>query len=213
MQQCITLQKGFSGNTSLKDALDFLANRWKLDITVDADRFRRKGVPAVQDAPVNLPKLVDIRLGQVLTLLADQVNGACLTWQDRVVLVPRSSVGGMKGIGYKPFTAVSAKDEAELRAKLEKPITLAKGFDAKTPFKGALESLANHCQLNILVEETNVKGKARREFERSRVCLPDIEQLPIGDVLQKICAQANSSYRIQGRIIWIAVNQPKAAVQ
>jgi hypothetical protein len=84
----ITLDKGIDQNTPLKDAMEFLADRYDLSFTADTNRFKADRVDRVEDLPVGLPPLFHVRLATVLQRLAKQVNGLCLMSGTKVILVP-----------------------------------------------------------------------------------------------------------------------------
>src|SRR5262245_22284945 len=71
----VTLDKGIDPNTPLKDALEFLSDRYDVTIIVDSNAFAQIGVQKVEEQPVQLPKMSGIPLSTVLRLLLGQVKG------------------------------------------------------------------------------------------------------------------------------------------
>jgi tetratricopeptide (TPR) repeat protein len=81
----ITLDKGIDPNTQLKDALEFLSDRYDITILVDSAAFKADNQDDnVEEKPVRLPKMVGVSLGTVLRLLTAQVNGTFLIRRDYV---------------------------------------------------------------------------------------------------------------------------------
>src|SRR5205085_169153 len=71
----VSLDKGIDRNSPLKDAMEFLADRYDVTILVDEAAFRLEGTEAIGDMPVGLPRLSNVRLQTILQLLCEQVNG------------------------------------------------------------------------------------------------------------------------------------------
>ena len=77
LSQRFSLEKGIDANTPLKDALEFLSDRFELTIRIDSEAFMAEGVREIHTQPVRLPRFAGVPLERVLDLLASQVNGAC----------------------------------------------------------------------------------------------------------------------------------------
>jgi tetratricopeptide (TPR) repeat protein len=84
LDQRISLEKGIDANTPLKDALEFLSDRYEVTILVDTAAFSQAGQDSVEDKPVRLPKMTQVSLGTVLRLLAGQVDGTYLVRRDYI---------------------------------------------------------------------------------------------------------------------------------
>lgn len=81
----INLEKGIDANTPLKDALDFLQDRYDLTILIDTAAFEAdQQLKEVESQPVKLPKMLGVSLGTVLRLLLSQVNGTYLIRRDYI---------------------------------------------------------------------------------------------------------------------------------
>ena len=70
-----SLEKGIDPNTPLKDALDFLSQRYDLTFVVDTKAFEAIGVQKAEEQPVQLPRMTGVSLETVLRLLLGQVKG------------------------------------------------------------------------------------------------------------------------------------------
>src|SRR5205823_10926889 len=84
----ISLEKGIEANTRLKDALEFLRDRYDVAIAVDSQGFEAAEKDDIGESGVELPALIHVRLGSVLGMLARQVKGICLMSQAKIVIVP-----------------------------------------------------------------------------------------------------------------------------
>jgi hypothetical protein len=74
---------------ALKDALDFISDRFNIRIDVDKEAFRRKGIKDVNTQTVKLKRLEKIELGKVLRALLQPVHGTFLLKEDRILVVPK----------------------------------------------------------------------------------------------------------------------------
>lgn len=79
LMQTVTLDKGIDPNTPLKDALEFLSSEYSTTFIIDSKAFEAIGVQKVEDQPVALPRMKDVRLSTVLRLLLGQVKGDVYT--------------------------------------------------------------------------------------------------------------------------------------
>jgi hypothetical protein len=203
LQNNVSLPKGIESNTPLRDALDHLADRWKLDIQVDVKLFRKKGSPDVEKQPVMLPRLLNVRLATILDLVARQVNGSCMLLKDRIIVVPRALAAGAKGVGYRPLPVVAFKADAGLRAKLDKQVSLDRGNEARLPLVQALRLLSDRYEVNIVIDEAAFRAAAAKDVANRSVELATIDNVRFAEVLEKLCSQAKGVYRLQENIIFI----------
>src|SRR5262249_32932301 len=85
----VILNKGIDANTPLKDALEFLGDRYELAIRIDTKAFRAAGVGGIEDQPVRLQRLSGVTLDRVLTALLTQVGGGYVVRGDGVEVTTR----------------------------------------------------------------------------------------------------------------------------
>jgi hypothetical protein len=85
----ITLEKGIAANTTLQEALEFLADKFDVTLVVDSKSFNAVGVQLVAEQPVKLDKQKDVPLGKVLQKILDQVEGTYRIDKDRVMIVAK----------------------------------------------------------------------------------------------------------------------------
>ncbi|HEV3444092.1 MAG TPA: sigma-70 family RNA polymerase sigma factor [Gemmataceae bacterium] len=111
----VTLDKGIDQNTPLKDAMEFLADRYDVSFTVDTNSFNAKGIGNVEDLPVGFPRVFHVRLATVLQRLAKQVKGICLISGAKIILVPDDEkiVKELLAKGYARLPAALPNEDAQ----------------------------------------------------------------------------------------------------
>jgi hypothetical protein len=91
LNQRTSLERGVDPNTPLRDVLDFLQERCELPaIYVDVWAFRSPevGIEAIEDQPVRLPRMLNVRLSTVLRLVLAQVQGTYIVRRDYIEITP-----------------------------------------------------------------------------------------------------------------------------
>jgi hypothetical protein len=82
----VTLDMGIDKNTPVKDALEFLSDRYDLTIMINESAFKADGISDNAAAtPVGLPRMSNVTLNTILQLLAEQVKGSFLITPDGIV--------------------------------------------------------------------------------------------------------------------------------
>jgi hypothetical protein len=85
----VSLDKGIDPGTPLKEALEFLGDRYDFTILVNAMAFKIPGgkdKENVLEQHVQLPRLIGVRLSTVLSMLSAQINGTFLVHNDHIEL-------------------------------------------------------------------------------------------------------------------------------
>jgi RNA polymerase sigma factor (sigma-70 family) len=83
----VDLPVGFEPNTPLREATEFLGDRYKVQIIFDDPAFKRDlSIDNMSEQPVKLPKLSGLTLSQVLQLLATQVNATYLVRPNHILI-------------------------------------------------------------------------------------------------------------------------------
>jgi hypothetical protein len=89
----ITLDKGIQAGTLLKDALEFLADRYHLEIRIDESAFQRLGRSNPAKSKVEArPPLVDVSLSAVLQIVLEHVDADLEIRKGVVWIVPLPSL-------------------------------------------------------------------------------------------------------------------------
>ncbi len=83
-------------NVTLKDALNFLSEKYEVTLLVDQKSFGQGGAAAAAlnaaddgmlGQPINVPVMKNVRLGTIIKHVADQVDGVYLIYPDHIKLV------------------------------------------------------------------------------------------------------------------------------
>ena len=94
LEQSVTV--GFDEGTRLSDALELISDKYDLTIVFNNKAFeqigRSKPRDEIQQAKVRLPKMVDVKLREVLPMLLDQANADYLVRDQMMVIVPQDWV-------------------------------------------------------------------------------------------------------------------------
>jgi hypothetical protein len=94
----------------------------------------------------------------------------------------------LSAIRRKDKVAAFAKT-AELRAKLAKPMDLENGIPPNTTFSDALEFLAQHHEISIVIDSHAFLAIGVQRPEETPVTLPKMTGVPLGTVLRMLVTQ------------------------
>jgi hypothetical protein len=143
MAMPIDLDKGIDKDTPLRDALEFLSDRYDITMIIDGQAFKDDlEETKIASKPVLLPKMKAVAFGTVLRLLLDQVGGTALIRSDYIEIVPtvrvvREIYQGREG---PRFPLVHAAFEG-------------------TPLDEALERLTAATGVSVVVDPRTERGK------------------------------------------------------
>jgi hypothetical protein len=84
----VSLEKGFPDNTSLREALEFLSDRYDVQFIINVRLFQEENAESPDKLKLQLPKVINVRLGTILPLLLAQVHAAYQIHPDYVEIVP-----------------------------------------------------------------------------------------------------------------------------
>jgi len=136
LRKPITLEKGIEPNTPLRDALEFLADRYHVTIVVDSQAFDTDlGMKEIESTSVRLPRLNGVRLGAILRLLLDQVNASYLVRPDYIEVTTPARV----------WQAVRVEGERQR-------LPLVHAVFERLPLQTALEEVADLTGFNVVVD-------------------------------------------------------------
>ncbi|MFN4261007.1 MAG: hypothetical protein ACK4RK_17080 [Gemmataceae bacterium] len=136
----------FDPNTPLKDALEFLSDLEDVAILLDSTAFRAAGCEGIEDSPVALPRLKQVRLGKILDLLLAQL--------------PTPATYFVNGDGIVEVTIPSLRNPADWVA-VERYVVPTIELECKErPLAEALNSLAEQTSISILLDPS--VGEAAR---------------------------------------------------
>jgi RNA polymerase sigma factor (sigma-70 family) len=138
----IDLERGLDANTPLRDALEFLSDRYDLTIIVDTLAFKDDDqVEDIDVVPMRLPRMRGVPLSTVLAMLMEQINGAFLVRRDYVEVTTRKR-------GWpEEWTAESRHLVPRVSVR----------FENRT-LDQALQELAHRSGINVLVDGRVAEG-------------------------------------------------------
>jgi hypothetical protein len=189
LAQRVRLDKGIDANTPLEDAIEWLGKTYDLKFTIDSKAFTAAGLPNIKERPVQLAKMVDLKLSRVLQfLLADVETNACAV---RYRIQP-------DGVAIVPITEEELVKQGEperdppekaLEQKLSQVVNLDKGIDGGTPLKDALEFLSDRYDLTLLIDNKAFAGIGVPKVEECPVQLPPTVGMKMETVLHMLLRQ------------------------
>ncbi len=89
LTQPLVLELGIDENTPLRDAVEFLSDRYDVDMAIDYGAFTRRGTANIWSATVSLPPLIGHSFASVLTQVLDQAGATFETHEDCLIVVPK----------------------------------------------------------------------------------------------------------------------------
>jgi len=201
LQKTVTLERGIDHKTQLKDALEFLRDRYNITFLLDRPAFKRGPQQKPIDiAPVEMPRTKDVGLDTILWLLLKQ-QGATYEIKRGIVHVVPASRAPRTILPRTPRQKEAAK---AVREKLKTPINLPNGVDANTPLKDLLEFLGDVGQINIVVDFQAFKERRIEVMEDQPVKLPKLVGVPLAKVLEMVLKQVGGgTYEIPDNLLLI----------
>lgn len=151
----ITLN-GFDANTPLKEALEFLSDAHDFTVLIETEGFKAEGVPEIENQPVKLPKLRNVRLKTVLRLLMAQVQGAYLIRPEFVEITHSQRMANEIWGNIQPALC---EDAAVGRKR--PMMQLVQVEFAKRPLEEALQELAASTGISIVLDARRAGDKAK----------------------------------------------------
>jgi hypothetical protein len=150
----INLETGFDANTPLKDALDFMSDRFDVTFVIDLKSFKEEGIDDIESFKVRLPKMKGVRMGTVLRLLLGQLDASYLVRKDYIEVTP------------------TARLEREIWAGCKGPrLPLIHAVFEKRPLDEALKELSAATGVTVVVDE-RPEGKSRNPVTANLLNVP-----------------------------------------
>jgi hypothetical protein len=150
----ITVDKALEANVPLREALDFLTDRYQLPILVNREAFRADLQMAdVEGQQVKLPGLKAVRLSTVLRLLAGRVDGGFLLKGDHIEITTRQR--------YRQtiWGTVESDEDEPASSRYLMPVVYAT-IEAR-PLDVALRELAEASGISVVLDGHRAGEKAR----------------------------------------------------
>jgi hypothetical protein len=117
LDQLITIE--FEPNTPLREALSHIADRYKMNILVDAETFKTdQNQPDIDNQPIRLPRLTEVKLVTVLRTILQQVGGDFYIKDDVLTVVPRAYIESGRVLKHPVDVTFSKRPLAEALSEL-----------------------------------------------------------------------------------------------
>lgn len=172
LQQRISLDE-IEANTPVKDVIKLLSERTKVAILFNVKDFEEIGVQKVEEQPVALAKVQNVKLGTVLRLLLKQIKGdaytgAYLVRSDHLELTTdyhQQCAAGAAPLNLNPVTPGTDNEEIVTKAMgylgTYRPMTAIVQLDSEgTPLAQALHQVAADTGFDVVIDP-RVAEKAR----------------------------------------------------
>jgi hypothetical protein len=161
--------------TPLKEAMQFLAERFEVTIAIDVDAFKTDlGIQDVDNQPVKLAKMNNVRLDTVLRLLVQQTGGDFFISNDGVIWI-------------------MPKDTLVSRILAQ---TVTVNFEKK-PLDEALKQLAQQSGLSIVLDQRRAGDNARTQVTA------DLRNVNLDDALRIVADMAELKAVVVGRAVYV----------
>ena len=172
LDQPITIE--FEPNTPLREALSHLAERYKMTVLVDTDAFKvDQNQPDVENQPVRLPKLADVRLLTALRAIFQQV-GADFYTKDGVLIVV-------------PLTCI------ETGRVFKHPVDVT---FSKRPLADALSELSDLSGLSVILDP-------RGQADGTLAVTADFRNVPVQDAVRVLADMAGMKSVAMDNLIYV----------
>jgi hypothetical protein len=163
----ISFENGIPANTPLRDALDYISEQARVPFIVDTKAFERIGVQKVEEQPVQMEIMTDVRLADVLRLLLCQVKGDVyvgdyLLRRDYVeITTSYDSFSEVLGGDIGAFAADEGSPSNEALLKGKPRVLRIVHIDVeRRPLKEAIQELAESASVGLVVDpRIGDKGK------------------------------------------------------
>jgi hypothetical protein len=99
---------------------------------------------------------------------------------------------GPKDVAQKP----KVRTAQELRAKLAAPVNLERGIEANSPFKDAMEFLADRYEVPIFVDRIAFSNQGAENVEEQQVRLPKMIGVRLSTILSMLVAQVKGTFLV-----------------
>ncbi|MCE9531530.1 MAG: hypothetical protein K8T89_10475 [Planctomycetes bacterium] len=156
-------------NTPLSEVIEFLSDKYEINVIVDAKSFGggpNMGVAlnanedeAFMKQPINVPALKNVRLGTILKIVADQIEGVYLIQPDHIQIVSPARAFTLTN----PPLKVNLRDEdepAEDNNKLIRATAFVTANYGERPLQDALKDIEVRTSRTIvLANQAAEKGK------------------------------------------------------
>jgi hypothetical protein len=191
LNELITLAKGIDANTPLRDAVESLSQEYDLTIVVNAPAFQEEGVVGVEDQPVQLPKLVKVRLDTVLGKLASQVNGAVLLKPDHIEITTQKRLA-------EAIRGTDPQQPLESEAGRPRPqLPLVNVAFVNRPLDAALRDLTDRTGVSVVLDLPRAGERAKLPVTAT------LDNVPLDSAVRSLASQADLRPAIVDNVLFV----------
>jgi hypothetical protein len=180
-QPIVNFDKGIDANTPLKDAIEYLASTYDIEILIDSKAFDAIGVQKVEEMGVQLPRMVNASMNLVLRKLLSQISSETGT---ATFLIQGDHI---------EITTTRHADPRQWAGERTLPPLVDADFD-RVCLDEAIQELADRTGINIVID-ARVMEKARKpvtaRFSNARLDtalfvladMADLQAVPMDNLL------------------------------
>jgi RNA polymerase sigma factor (sigma-70 family) len=206
----VVSQDAFQPKTKLKDALAFISERYSIPIIVNKRAFDAIGIKAVEEEPVELPKMTDVRLYTVLRILLAQIkgdvySGTYLVRPDHVEVTTTYNQMAETLTEWPDNPALMMLFEPDVPRELlgdpsrKRTPVVHVDVDSR-PLAEALQDLAEQAEIDIVIDR-RAREKAKTPVELT------VNNAPFDTAIGLLVEQADMDWMWVDNVIYVATKE------
>jgi hypothetical protein len=212
----VVSQDAFEPKTKLKDALAFISERYAIPIIVNKKAFDAIGIKAVEEEPVELPKMTDVRLYTVLRILLAQIkgdtySGTYLVRPDHVEVTSTYNQMAETLTEWPEHPALMMLFEPDVPRELlgdpsrKRTPVVHVDVDSR-PLAEALQDLAEQAEIDVVIDRRS-RDKAKTPVELT------LNNVPFDTAVGLMVEQADMDWMWIDNVIYVATKEDVKARQ
>jgi hypothetical protein len=197
----VSLDRAFKDGRLLKDALEFLSDRYDLQIRIDEAAFKKAGKERPGEAKIVMGRVIVVSLDTALHIILDQVDAGMEIRNGAVWVVPLA----------KPQSLAERLRPIHKRVRtkaLNTSVELSKGLPADTPLSDALEYLEDRFDLTLYLDTKAFERAGIKSIGERPVKLAAHENVSLAAVLQELLDPADATF-VQRETMVLIIPKPK----
>ncbi|MGE3803152.1 MAG: WD40 repeat domain-containing protein [Gemmataceae bacterium] len=193
---------GFEAGTKLGDALEFLRQRYSLELDIDEAAFARLGKKDLLQSKVDFRVQPNMELHTILECLADPFEGTSEIRGPRVWIVPQQHP---QNLSERLWGSGDLLVRQRQRVR-HRRITLPQGIAPGTTLEAALAQVGAAAGTPILLDRRAFERRGAKNVATKPVALP-AQEATLPEVLGELLGQVDARYVLRE---WIIVVTPAA---
>ena len=192
LKQRLNLDKGFPAGTPLKKVMDFLADRYELDLHLDEAAFRRLGKERMAEATTGIRPAVGVGLTAVLYLLLDPLDADWEIRAGKLWIVPLVKPRGLAE--RLLFCPRYSKD------RLEQPWPVNVSIKDGTPLAEALDRF-DGADMPIVIDVPTFARAGIEDIDRQPARLAEQVNVPLRSILKRLLEPLGATFVVRDNLI------------